>query len=601
MKSVDMGSGTLLFQWGKNFAYLCSDLDEDWQKTLMLDLIAECNFQKADISEHLINKKFNEIRIYAGLVVLSSKFLSNTKMNGHESTIYTMGMATISLTLAIAENKNISFENAKVIVDKFIHRKGKGGGRSLSVEEEYSLTDVIEELESEIDYEEYNNADDFEVDKHTKPEHDDYEDIEVPEEKQQEIVDKIVSQNENTDLIRKSFIKNPITITTIIILTFLLVSISIVKYYNYIHMDRLQIIAEIDMSTLFKSLAKNKDEHFQQALMLTEKEITSINSDFVNIFFEKLDKDKVKLVRYFGNRHRLGINENIEYLRQNIDLVLTQTSEIIYKRFKAFGIEGLSIKEKGHKQLILEVPISDERLVEPEFNTKLLSTSILEFRLLKDKEIVAKVSKRMNDYITNYIAENNNKFLNLEVDSLIFEENLFFPSPHETEEIYAPLETQYKFENFLKLPEIQKIITLQAGNAEFMQGKDIIMSFAMYYLLNKKVELTSETIIEAESRKDRNNKDANSDKFEVSFTFDSKGAKSFALLTEENYGKRIAIVIDNTVYHAPSIRAKITNGRVRITGIETLEEANTLSILLKSGSLPTPLKIVSRNIISRDH
>jgi preprotein translocase subunit SecD len=77
----------------------------------------------------------------------------------------------------------------------------------------------------------------------------------------------------------------------------------------------------------------------------------------------------------------------------------------------------------------------------------------------------------------------------------------------------------------------------------------------------------------------------------VSLSFNKAGSKIFARVTEQNVGKRLAIILDNNVYSAPVIREKIPNGRAQITGSFTEEEARDLAIVLRAGSLPAPIKV----------
>ena len=68
----------------------------------------------------------------------------------------------------------------------------------------------------------------------------------------------------------------------------------------------------------------------------------------------------------------------------------------------------------------------------------------------------------------------------------------------------------------------------------------------------------------------------------VSINFDSTGAKLFERITTENVKKRMAIILDNTVYSAPVIQERISGGRAQITGSFTTEEANDLAIVLRA-------------------
>jgi len=78
----------------------------------------------------------------------------------------------------------------------------------------------------------------------------------------------------------------------------------------------------------------------------------------------------------------------------------------------------------------------------------------------------------------------------------------------------------------------------------------------------------------------------------VGIEFNSEGARIFDKITAENVGKRIAIVLDNTVYSAPVVKERISGGRASITGGFTMEEAKDLAIVLRAGALPAPVKVV---------
>ncbi len=78
----------------------------------------------------------------------------------------------------------------------------------------------------------------------------------------------------------------------------------------------------------------------------------------------------------------------------------------------------------------------------------------------------------------------------------------------------------------------------------------------------------------------------------VSISFNTEGAKLFDQVTAANVKKRLAIILDNTVYSAPVIQERISGGNAQITGNFTMDEAKDLSIVLKAGALPAPLKML---------
>jgi preprotein translocase subunit SecD len=78
----------------------------------------------------------------------------------------------------------------------------------------------------------------------------------------------------------------------------------------------------------------------------------------------------------------------------------------------------------------------------------------------------------------------------------------------------------------------------------------------------------------------------------VALEFNSEGSRIFDRITGENVGKRIAIVLDNTVYSAPVVRERISGGKASITGGFTPDEAKDLAIVLRAGALPAPVTVI---------
>ncbi len=83
----------------------------------------------------------------------------------------------------------------------------------------------------------------------------------------------------------------------------------------------------------------------------------------------------------------------------------------------------------------------------------------------------------------------------------------------------------------------------------------------------------------------------------VSFRFNSLGGKKFGEATKNNIGEKLAIVLDNEVISAPVIQSAIMGGNGIISGNFTLESANDLALLLRSGALPAPLEVLEERTV----
>jgi len=106
-------------------------------------------------------------------------------------------------------------------------------------------------------------------------------------------------------------------------------------------------------------------------------------------------------------------------------------------------------------------------------------------------------------------------------------------------------------------------------------------------LLKKQAVLTGDSLSEAKV-----SLDSRFGEPYVSISFNAEGAKRFEEITGANVKKRLAIILDNNVYSAPVIQEKISGGNAQITGNFSMDEAKDLSIVLKAGALPAPLKML---------
>jgi len=83
----------------------------------------------------------------------------------------------------------------------------------------------------------------------------------------------------------------------------------------------------------------------------------------------------------------------------------------------------------------------------------------------------------------------------------------------------------------------------------------------------------------------------------VAMEFTDVGARLFEQITAANVKKRLAIILDNNVYSAPVIQERIAGGRAQITGRFTTDQAKDLAVVLRSGALPAPVKILEQRTV----
>lgn len=131
-----------------------------------------------------------------------------------------------------------------------------------------------------------------------------------------------------------------------------------------------------------------------------------------------------------------------------------------------------------------------------------------------------------------------------------------------------------------------------ASEALFQYGKNDLGEKvpSSAYVLYKETKLSGERITGANVNRDEMGQIA------VGFEMDLKGAQEFSRITGDNIGRRLAIVLDEEVISAPNINSRIA-GNGQITGNFDFEGAQDLANILKSGSMPTDVKIISKDTV----
>jgi len=220
------------------------------------------------------------------------------------------------------------------------------------------------------------------------------------------------------------------------------------------------------------------------------------------------------------------------------DSAINQALETIRNRIDQFGVAEPLVQRQGLKQIVVQLPgVKDPKRAKD----LIKETALLEFKMLdEDNQLKLDLPARV-------------------------------PKDREAD-VLKQAEA--------KLPEGDQILF------ERVVEKDTGREYRIPYVVKKRVMLTGDVLSDARVAIGQFN-----DPY-VSITFDAKGGKEFDRITGENVKKRMAIVLDNTIYSAPVIQERITGGRAQITGTFSTQEANDLAIVLRAGALPAPLKII---------
>lgn len=256
--------------------------------------------------------------------------------------------------------------------------------------------------------------------------------------------------------------------------------------------------------------------------------------------------------------------------------------EVLRNRVDNLGIAEPLIYPGKDNRIIIQLPgVDEKKRVEAE--KSIMSVAFLEFRL---------------------VHEDNDKLV-----SRLFDENLA-PEGY----ILAPVGTRMGYKLDPSFPEEEKDAEYKrklgrfkipdAGH-EFLLERDEEEGEVYFrpYFVKRRSELKGDRL--ASARVDYRGLGQPV----VLLSFDSKGAVRFRQITTDyapggrenpdpNSFRQLAIVLDDTLYSAPSINEPITGGKAEISGSFTPPQAILLSNILKAGSLPAPVKIIEKRSVS---
>ena len=390
------------------------------------------------------------------------------------------------------------------------------------------------------------------------------------------------------------------------------------------------IVLEADIPLLVSNLASMKDDRLNKIIDDSKEKSIKQNQDFISVFDTEVRNDGIKLSRYY-HEYGASLDQIITSLNEEADDAINRVLEILQNRVDQFGVSEPTIQKQGKHRIVVELAgIQDSDRA----RALLQSTALLEFYLVKNvsvtNEVIAQldnalkgdqslasslkddtkeineVDKEESTTVSELFGEEqvtpNESTENEDFDDDIFLENPFsglltaIPGDMGVEE-----KNLYALKKLLDREEVKS--TLENSNGQFLlsqQSEPITANdpknyYKLYYL-EKRPELTGGIVEEA--RADLGSLGGGSaGQPVVSLSMNSEGSRTWSRVTGANVGERIAIVLDQKVHMAPSIREKIPGGRTQIEGFADLNEAKDLAIILRAGALPAPVNIIEERIV----
>ena len=161
---------------------------------------------------------------------------------------------------------------------------------------------------------------------------------------------------------------------------------------------------------------------------------------------------------------------------------------------------------------------------------------------------------------------------------------------------YVKLSDTAKINSLLSMPEVRQLLPRDLKLAWSFESITTDAGEVIFELVALKTERDGSAQLDGDVITNaRHNFDQTKGNAEVTMIMNSGAAKEWAELTGQNIGKSIAVVLDGKVYSFPTVQSKITGGVSQITGRFSIEEAQDLANVLKSGKLPVTINVEELN------
>ena len=368
------------------------------------------------------------------------------------------------------------------------------------------------------------------------------------------------------------------------------------------------IVLEVDLPQLVNNLAdnKNKDKKFDIFINDLKDGYTNNSVDFFELFDSKATDQDLKLPRYFITYGKTK-NQIIEQLKFQADDSINRIIEIIQNRVDQFGVSEPTIQKQGNDRVIIELAgIQDSERA----RGLLQSTALLELMIVKDVESTNTIIRQIDNlsYSNNQIGirSQNEDATNAgdlfssdnEVSDLQFSSLLIGIGS----DLAIDKENLEQFNNILSQENIKQLLEATGSNFLFSNSSRTFLNdfgeeeevYIVYHLVNN-AELTGGVIENAQVRLSQSGVTAGQPL--VQMEMNSAGSREWARITGANIKKRIAIVLDKKVHMAPVINSQIFGGSTVIEGLDSIEEAEDIAIVLRAGALPVPVTIIDQKIV----
>ncbi len=409
----------------------------------------------------------------------------------------------------------------------------------------------------------------------------------------------------------------------------------------------MNVILEVSVEDILKALSNySTDKTFSEALSRAREMQKQSQADFLTLFgqaFAEIDPN-AKLASIFGTvemRDKINFNssneEVLKVLDTEVSTAITNAFNILRTRIDRFGVVQPNITQLATKgRILIELPGQTD----PQRVRELLQgTANLEFwETYENGEIIGYLSQANN--LLKEIQANTEKPAAAEqptasADTTKKEQSLLDIIENDSAKLAEPAtREEFALQNPLfgvlsprVTPEGQPLPSSMIGLASSKDTAEVNTMLKMnqvralfprdlrfmwsqnpykYDPTKTLYELHAIKVTTRDGRPPLNgdvitsarpSSGVTGSEVKVDMSMNAEGAKIWQRMTRENIDRCLAVVLDGYVRSYPRVQNEISGGNTEITGDFTIDEADDLANILKSGKLPAPARIISDTII----
>ena len=391
----------------------------------------------------------------------------------------------------------------------------------------------------------------------------------------------------------------------------------------------MNVMLQVQLKDLVKALAGDNDApEFEKALALAQERSVNSREDFITLFAEawKETAGGMPLAQIFGTyemRDKIGPESTdaqvVEVIRAEAESAISNSFNVLRNRIDRFGVTQPNIQKLGNSgRILVELP----GVKEPERVRKLLQgTASLEFWATYDNAEVEAYLAEANSVLAELLsveetvveeaAATEQKDIvaeelqqkDAESDAAMKKANPLFsvlqPSGARGNACigYAHYSDTSLVNKYLAMPQVRGLFPPEFKPMWTVKGSQWAGENIFELVAIKAASRDGKAPLDGGSVTDARVQYGNNGSPEVSMSMNAEGANTWARMTKDNIGKQIAIVLDGMVYSYPTVQSEISGGSSQITGNFTVEEAEDLANVLKSGKLPAPATIIQEQVV----